>query len=408
MTWNLEELRREFPILQQQVHGKRLVFLDSAASAQKPRAVIEALTTVYTTAYANVHRGLYSLAEAATAHYEEAREKIAHFIGASDPGELIYVRNATEALNLVAYAWGRKHITAGDRIVITEMEHHSNLVPWMMLAQERGAELAYLPVTAAGELELTALPPLLADGRTRVVAFTLMSNVLGTIPPAQELTAMAHAAGALVVADGAQAVPHLPVNVQTLGVDFLAFSGHKLGGPGIGALWGRRHLLEAMPPFLFGGDMILSVKKHSATWNELPYKFEAGTPAIAEAVGFGVAVDFLSALGMEAVQQHEQMLVAYALERLPEVPGLHILGPTHPHRGGAVSFWLEGIHPHDIASVLDSEGICIRAGLHCAEPLHARFGLPASARASFFIYNGTDDVDALVTGLQGVVKLLRR
>jgi len=241
-----------------------------------------------------------------------------------------------------------------------------------------------------------------------VVAFTLMSNVLGTIPPAQELTAMAHAAGALVVADGAQAVPHLPVNVQTLGVDFLAFSGHKLGGPGIGALWGRRRLLEAMPPFLFGGDMILSVKKHSATWNELPYKFEAGTPAIAEAVGFGVAVDFLSALGMEAVQQHEQMLVAYALERLPEVPGLHILGPTHPHRGGAVSFWLEGIHPHDIASVLDSEGICIRAGLHCAEPLHARFGLPASARASFFIYNGTDDVDALVAGLQGVVKLLRR
>ena len=409
MNWNVEEIRREFPILQQPVHGKRLVFLDSAASAQKPRAVIEAITSVYTTAYANVHRGLYSLAEAATERYEGAREKIAHFIGTPDPGEIIYVRNATEALNLVAYAWGRHHIGAGDRIIITEMEHHSNLVPWMQLAQERDAELAYLPVTDAGELDLTALPPLLADGRARLVAFTLMSNVLGTIPPARELIAQARQAGAVVVVDGAQAAPHIPVDVQALGADFLAISAHKLGGPGIGALWGRRELLEAMSPFLFGGDMILSVKKHSVIWNDLPYKFEAGTPAIAEAVGFGAAVDFLSALGMETVQQHERALVAYALERLPEIPGLHILGPTQSqHRGGAVSFWLEGIHPHDIASVLDAEGVCIRAGLHCAEPLHARFGLPASARASFYIYNDTDDVDALVAGLHRVIKLLRR
>lgn len=408
MGWNIEEIRREFPILQQQVHGKRLVFLDSAASAQKPQAVIDAITSVYTTSYANVHRGLYSLAEAATERYEAAREKIARFIGATDPGELIYVRNATEALNLVAYTWGRAHVGPGDRIVVTEMEHHSNLVPWMQLARERDAELAYLPVTDAGELELAALPPLLADGRTRLVAFTLMSNVLGTIPPARELISMAHQAGAVVVVDGAQAAPHLPVDVRALGADFLAFSAHKLGGPGIGALWGRREILEAMPPFLFGGDMILSVKKHSVTWNDLPYKFEAGTPAIAEAVGFGAAVDFLSGLGMAAVHQHEQALVAYALERLLEVPGLHILGPTHTQRGGAVSFWLEGIHPHDIASVLDAEGVCIRAGLHCAEPLHARFGLPASARASFYVYNGNDDVDALVAALHQVVKLLRR
>ena len=408
MAWNAADIRREFPIFNHPVNGKRLVFLDSAASAQKPQVVLDAITSVYATAYANVHRGLYSLAEAATERYEAAREKIAHFIGATDPEELIYVRNATEALNLVAYAWGRQHIHAGDRIVITEMEHHSNLVPWMALAREKEAELAYLPMSDAGELDVAALPSLLADGRTRVVAFTLMSNVLGTIPPASELIALAHQAGAVVVVDGAQAVPHLPVDVGKLGADFLAFSAHKLGGPGIGALWGRRQILEAMPPFLYGGDMILSVKKHNATWNDLPYKFEAGTPAIAEAVGFGAAVDFLSSLGMEAVHQHEQALVAYALERLPEVPGLHILGPMHSQRGGAVSFWLEGIHPHDIASVLDAEGVCIRAGLHCAEPLHARFGLPASARASFYVYNTTDDVDALVAGLLRVIALLRR
>ncbi len=408
MTWDVEAIRREFPILQREIHGKRLIYLDSAASAQKPRAVIEAITEVYTTFYANVHRGIYTLAEEATLHYQEARATVARFIHAPEPAEVIFVRNATEGLNLIAYTWGRANVQAGDRIVVTEMEHHSNLVPWQQLAQEKGAELAYLPVTDAGELDLTALPPLLADGRTKVVAFTLMSNVLGTIPPVRQIASLAHEAGALVVVDGAQGVPHLPVDVQALGADFLAFSGPKLGGPGIGALWGRREILEAMPPFLFGGDMILSVKKHGAVWNELPYKFEAGTPAIAEAVGLGTAVDFLTALGMDAVHRHEQELVAYALERLPEVPGLHILAPAVARRGGAVSFFLDGIHPHDIASILDEQGICIRAGLHCAEPLHARFGLPATARASFYVYNDRDDVDALVSGLQLVVKILRR
>ena len=408
MTWDVEAIRREFPILQREIHGKRLIYLDSAASAQKPRAVIEAITEVYTTFYANVHRGIYTLAEEATLHYKEARATVARFIHAPEPAEVIFVRNATEGLNLIAYTWGRANVQAGDRIVVTEMEHHSNLVPWQQLAQEKGAELAYIPVTDAGELDLTALPPLLADGRTKVVAFTLMSNVLGTIPPVQQIASLAHEAGALVVVDGAQGVPHLPVDVQALGADFLVFSGHKMGGPGIGVLWGRREILEAMPPFLFGGDMILSVKKHGAVWNELPYKFEAGTPAIAEAVGLGAAVDFLTGLGMDAVHRHEQEIVAYALERLPEVPGLHILGPAVERRGGAVSFFLDGIHPHDIASILDEEGICIRAGLHCAEPLHARFGLPATARASFYVYNGRDDVDALVSGLQLVVKILRR
>ncbi|MCD6345255.1 MAG: cysteine desulfurase [Anaerolineae bacterium] len=408
MTWNMEAIRREFPILQREIHGKRLVYLDSAASAQKPRAVIEAITAVYTTFYANIHRGIYTLAEEATLHYEEARATVARFIHAPEPAEVIFVRNATEGLNLIAYTWGRVNVQAGDRIVVTEMEHHSNLVPWQQLAQEKGAELAYIPVTDAGELDLMALPPLLADGRTKVVAFTLMSNVLGTLPPVQQIAQLAHEAGALVVVDGAQGVPHLPVDVQALGADFLAFSGHKLGGPGIGALWGRREILEAMPPFLFGGDMILSVKKHGAVWNELPYKFEAGTPAIAEAVGLGAAVDFLTGLGMDAVHRHEQEIVAYALERLPEVPGLHILGPAAERRGGVVSFFLDGIHPHDIASILDEQGICIRAGLHCAEPLHARFGLPATARASFYVYNDRDDVDDLVSGLQLVVKILRR
>ncbi len=400
MTWNSAAIRQEFPILQQPVHGKRLVFLDSAASAQKPRAVIEAITRVYTEAYANVHRGIYSLAEEATRRYEGARAKIARFINAPDPAEIIYVRNASEGLNLIAHAWGRTNIHAGDRIVITEMEHHSNLVPWQMLAREKGAELAFLPVTDSGELDMAALPPLLADGRTKIVAFSLMSNVLGFIPDARALIAQAKAAGALVALDGAQAVPHLPVDVQALGADFLAFSAHKLGGPGIGALWGRRDILEAMPPFLFGGDMITSVKKSGAVWNEIPYKFEAGTPAVAEAVGFGAAVDFLTELGMDNVHAHEQALCAYALARLPEVPGLHILGPGAEQRGGALSFWIEGTHPHDIASILDEQAICIRAGLHCAEPLHIRFGLPATARASFYVYNGTDDIDALLAGLQ--------
>ncbi|MGC9356633.1 MAG: cysteine desulfurase [Anaerolineae bacterium] len=408
MTWNRESLRAEFPIFERTIKGHRLVYLDSAASAQKPRMVIEAIRMVYERSYANVHRGIYTLSEEATMLHEEARSKVARFINAPEPAEVIFVRNATEAINLVAYTWGRKHVASGDRIIVTEMEHHSNLVPWQQLAQESGAELAYLPVTEEGNLEITALPPLLEDGRARIVACTLMSNVMGTIPEVKPLIELAHEAGARVVLDGAQAVPHLPVDVQSLDADFLAFSGHKMGGPGIGALWGKREILEAMPPFLFGGDMIRTVKKHEAIWNDLPYKFEAGTPAIAEAVGLGAAVDFLTGLGMEAVHRHEQEIVAYALERLGEVPGLHTLGPEARLRGGVVSFWLDGIHPHDIAQILDEQGIAIRAGLHCAEPLHHRYGLPASARASFYVYNDYDDVDALVEGLGTVVKIFRR
>ncbi|MFP4343374.1 MAG: SufS family cysteine desulfurase [Anaerolineales bacterium] len=408
MPLDIEAIRREFPILERRLHGKRLVYLDNAASVQKPQAVIDALTSVYTQHYANIHRGIYTLSEETTALYEEARDRIARFIHAPSSAEVIFVRNATEALNLVAYTWGRSNIGAGDRIVLTEMEHHSNFVPWQQLAQEKGAELAYIPVSQEGELELERLPELLEGGRTKVVAVTMMSNVLGTIPPVRAIIEEAHAADAIVVLDGAQAVPHLPVDVQALGGDFLAFSAHKLGGPGIGALWGRRTLLEKMPPFLYGGDMIRTVRKDKVVWNELPYKFEAGTPAIAEAVGFGAAVDFLSRLGMEAVHEHEQALVAYALERLRTLPGLHILGPEAARRGGAVSFWLEGIHPHDIAQILDGEGVCIRAGRHCAEPLHHALGLNASARASFYVYNGRDDVDALVEGLQEVIRIFRR
>lgn len=408
MPLDVAAIRREFPIFDRTINGKRLVFLDSAASSQKPRAVIDAMMHVYTHSYANVHRGLYSLAEEATAAYENAREKIARFINAPDAAEVINVRNATEGLNLVAYAWGEANVHEGDRIVITEMEHHANLVPWQQLALRKHAELAYLPVDDDGQLQIDALPPLLADGRAKVVACSLMSNVLGTLPPVTQIAEIAHAAGATVVMDGAQAVPHQPINVQTLGADFMAFSGHKMCGPGVGILWGRRELLEAMPPFLYGGDMIRTVKRDASKWNELPYKFEAGTPAIAEVVGLGAAVDFLSALGMEAIHAHEQEITAYAMARVAEVPGVHILGPGPAERGGVVSFWMDVAHPHDISAILDESGICVRAGHHCAQPLHDRFHIPASARASFYIYNDREDVDALVDGLHRVVEILGR
>jgi cysteine desulfurase/selenocysteine lyase len=388
--------------------------LDSAASSQKPRAVIGAMMHAYMHGYANVHRGLYTLAEEATEAYEEARVKIARFINAPDPTEIVNVRNATEGLNLVAYSWGETHIHAGDRIVITEMEHHANLVPWQQLAQRKGAELAYIPVNNAGELELDALPPLLADGRTKVVACSMMSNVLGALPPAAQVAEMAHAAGALVVMDGAQAVPHQPVDVQALGADFMAFSGHKMCGPGVGVLWGRHELLEAMPPFLYGGDMIRTVKRDHAKWNDVPYKFEAGTPAIAEVIGLGAAVDFLTAIGMEAIHAHEQEVVAYAVARLAELPTVHVLGSGDGkhngtrERSGVVAFWMDGIHPHDIAAILDTEAVCVRAGHHCAQPLHDRFNLAASTRASFYIYNDKDDVDALIEALHKVIQVFRR
>lgn len=408
MPLDVAAIRQEFPIFERTTHGKRLVFLDSAASSQKPRAVIGTMMRVYTHSYANVHRGLYALAEEATELYEDARAKIARFINAPDPAEVVNVRNATEGINLVAYSWGETNIHAGDRIVLTEMEHHANLVPWQQLALRKGADLAYIPVTETGHLDLAALPPLLADGRTKIVACSVMSNVLGTTPPVTQIAEMAHAAGALVMMDGAQAVPHRPMDVQALGADFMAFSGHKMCGPGVGILWGRGELLEAMPPFLYGGDMIRTVKRDYAKWNDVPYKFEAGTPPIAEVIGLGAAVDFLSAIGMNAIHTHEQDIVTYTLARLAELPWLHVLGPGPYERGGVVSFWVDGIHPHDIASVLDAEGVCVRAGHHCAQPLHERFGIAASARASFYIYNDKDDVDALVDALHQVVRILGR
>jgi cysteine desulfurase/selenocysteine lyase len=408
MAFDVSAVKAEFPIFQRKIHGKRLVFLDSAASSQKPRAVIEAMTNVYTSSYANVHRGLYSLAEEATEAYETARAKIAKFINAYDVEEIINVRNATEGINLIAYSWGESNINSGDRIVITELEHHANLVPWQQLALRKGAELAYIPVTDEGLLDLDVLPSLLEGGRTKVVACSVLSNVLGTITPVEQVAEMAHTYGAIVVMDGAQAVPHRPIDVQKLGADFMAFSGHKMCGPGVGVLWGRAELLDAMPPFLFGGDMIRTVKRNYSLWNELPYKFEAGTPPIAEVVGLGAAVDFLNDIGMEDIHDHEQNIVAYAVDRLTEIPDLHILGPGINYRGGVVSFVMDVAHPHDISAILDSHGVCVRAGHHCAQPLHDRFGIPATARASFYIYNDKDDVDAMIEALHDVTAILGR
>jgi cysteine desulfurase/selenocysteine lyase len=395
-------IRADFPILSQTVHGKPLVFLDSAASSQKPRAVLDAMDIYFETTHANVHRGVYAFSEQATAQYEAARAKVSLFINATCPKEVIWTRNATEAINLVAYTWGRVNLKPGDRILLTEMEHHANLVPWQIIAAQTGAELDFVRVADDGTLILEELHALLTP-RTKLFAFTASSNVLGTLNPVKELAAAAHRVGALALVDGAQSVPHMPVDVQALGVDFMAFSGHKMLGPtGIGVLWGRRELLNAMPPFMGGGDMIREVHLRESRWNELPWKFEAGTPAIAEAIGLGAAVDYLTALGMDAVHAHEQQLTAYALERMSEVPGMRILGPRG-RRGGLASFTLAKAHPHDIAAMLDNMGIAVRAGHHCAQPLHERFGIPASARASFYLYNTPAEIDALVDGLKKVV-----
>jgi cysteine desulfurase / selenocysteine lyase len=399
-------LRREFPILRQQVNGKPLAFLDSAASSQKPRRVIACLEEYYERYNANVHRGVYRLSEEATFAYERARGKLARFIGASSPKELIFTRNTTEAINLVARAWGDANMRAGDRILLSVMEHHSNLVPWQQLAQRTGAQLDFLRIDGEGRLVLEDLDTLLTD-RTKIVAITHQSNVLGTINPVREIAARAHDTGALVLVDGAQSVPHMPVNVGQLGIDFLAFSGHKLCGPtGIGVLWGRRSLLEGMPPFMSGGSMIKTVTLYETTYADIPARFEAGTPAIGEAIAFGEAVDFLSGLGMDKVYTHEQHLLSYALERLAKVEGLRIYGPqTLEMRGAAVSFTLDGVHPHDIASILDGEGVAVRAGHHCCQPLHAVLDIPATTRASFYLYNIPEEVDRLVAGLEKARKL---
>lgn len=399
-------LREDFPILKREVKpGIPVIYLDSTATSQKPTSVLEAMDHYYRFSNANVHRGIHTLAEEATTLYESGRERVRKFIHARSLKEIIFTRNATEAINLVAYSWGRANIKAGDSLILTEMEHHSNLVPWQMLAAEKGAILNILPVTDNGELDLASFDAFLQQS-PKLVSFTYMSNVLGTINPVTEIAAKAHAAGALVLVDAAQAVPHLPVDVQTLGADFIVFSGHKMCGPtGIGVLWGRQAVLEAMPPFMGGGDMIKRVYLREFKANELPYKFEAGTPAIAESVGLGAAVDYLSSIGIEAIHAHEQELIVYALERLEEVPGVKVYGPSAEKKGGVAAFSLEGVHPHDVAQVLDRDGIAVRAGHHCAMPLHDRYQLPATTRASFYLYNTPDEVDKLIQGLYKVKKM---
>ena len=393
--------RSDFPILAREVNGKPLIYLDSAASAQKPAAVLDAMDAFARTSYANTHRGAYRLAEEATSAYERARKQVARFINATSAREVIFTRNTTEGINLVARTWADANLRPGDTILTTEMEHHSNIVPWQLAAQRTGARVAYVPITEDGELNQAEYARLLETTKPKLVALTQMSNVLGTLPPVTEMIAQAHAVGALVLLDGAQSVPHLPVDVRALDCDFLAFSGHKMLGPtGIGVLWGRRGLLEAMPPFLGGGDMIREVKLTGSTWADLPQKFEAGTQAIIEAVGLGAAVTYLSALGMERVRAHEHALTRYALERLTNVPDMRILGPGADARGGVVSFTLGDIHAHDLATLLDRDGVAIRAGHHCAQPLMDRYGVPATARASFYVYSTSSEVDALAEALE--------
>jgi cysteine desulfurase / selenocysteine lyase len=399
---SVEEIRSEFPILQRDVHGEPLAYLDNGATSQKPLAVIEALDLYWRSENANVHRGVHTLSEEATALYEEARRTLAAHIGA-DHREVIFVRNATEALNLVAYSWGRTSVREGDRIVVTEMEHHSNIVPWYQLAQEKGAVLDWAPITDEGRLDLDALAALIERG-PKLVCIAHVSNVLGTINPVAEIARLAHEAGALVVVDGAQGGPKLELDMAELGADFYALTAHKMYGPtGIGALFGRRELLEAMPPFIGGGSMIKKVGRELITWAGLPAKFEGGTPAIGEAVGYGAAVRWLDELGIEAVHAAEAELAAYALERIAEVPDLTVFGPpAGDDRGGIVSFAIEGVHAHDVSEILDRHGIAVRAGHHCAQPLMERLGVPATTRASFAVYNTRAEVDRLIDGLLDV------
>jgi cysteine desulfurase/selenocysteine lyase len=402
-----ERLRADFPYLDELVNGKPVAFLDSAASAQKPRQVLDAMTEFYSHSYANVHRGVYRLAERATEAYETAREKVAAFLNAPASREIVFTRNATEGLNLVAYAWGLDNLGPGDVVVVTELEHHSNFVPWQYIAGRTGADFRALPIDEHGELQLDALDRIAESGRVKVVANNLVSNSLGTINPIERLTAWAHEQGAIMVVDAAQAAPHRMVDVQALGADFVAISGHKLCGPsGAGALWGRAELLEAMSPFNVGGHMIRSVAVEETTWGQLPHKFEAGTAPIAEAVGFGAAIDYLTEVGLDAIAQHEHELTAMALERLSELPWVELYGPPADKRAGIVSFNLEGIHPHDVAQILDWEGVAIRGGHHCTQPLMQRLGVAATNRASFYLYTIPEEIDRLIAGLHKVKQTL--
>lgn len=406
MALDVTRIRADFPILNRETRpGVPVVYLDSTATSQKPAAVIEAMDAFYRQTNANIHRGVHTLAEEATALYETAREKVAKFINAPSAKQVIFTRNTTESINLVAYSWARANLTPGDLVILTEMEHHSNLVPWHMLKAERGVRLEFIPVTEDGLLDLDACRTLLDQG-PKLVSFAHMSNVLGTVNPAAEIIRLAHEAGALTLVDGAQSVPHFAVDVQALDVDFLAFSAHKMLGPtGIGVLYGKTKLLEGMPPFLGGGDMIKTVHLREFVPNSLPHKFEAGTPAIAEAVGFGAAVDYLTSVGMEAIAAHEHEITEYALERLEEIPGLKLFGPGAQPRGGVVAFTFDGVHPHDVAQILDRDGIAVRAGHHCAQPLHEKFGITATSRASFYLYNTKEEVDKLVEGLYKVKEI---
>lgn len=405
---DVSRVRNDFPILEREIRpGVRVVYLDSTATSQKPRQVIEAMDEFYRNSNANIHRGIHALAEEATEMYESARAKVARLIHAQAVKEIVFTRNTTEAINLIAYSWGRSNLKAGDMIVLTEMEHHSNLVPWQMLAAEKDLRLEFVPITGQGLLDLDVYHRLISRS-PRLVAFTHMSNVLGTINPVKDMTLQAHQAGAKVVIDGAQSVPHFPVDVQDLDVDFLAFSAHKMCGPtGIGVLYGRKELLDAMPPFLGGGDMIKQVTLTGFIPNQLPHKFEAGTPAIAEAIGLGSAIDYLEHITLEMIAEHEREIITYALERLEEVPGVTVFGPEARHKGGVASFTLDGVHAHDVAQILDLDGVAVRAGHHCAMPLHAKLQAPATSRASFYLYNSVEEVDKLIEGLYRVKKTFR-
>ncbi len=407
MALDVTTIKKDFPILDVEVHGRRLVYLDSASSSQKPRAVIEAMDKYYETTHANVHRGVYAIAEEATRRYEEARAKLARFIGAPSASQVVFTKNVTEAINLVAYSWARSNLHEGDVVVLTQMEHHANIVPWLQLKTERGIELRFVGLTPDGRLDRSDFDQAIPGAK--LVSFTAMSNVLGTLNPVRELADAAHAVGAMVLVDGAQFTPHLPTDVVDLGVDMYGFTGHKMLGPtGIGGLWARSELLEAMPPFLGGGEMIRDVRTDGFSTNDVPWKFEAGTPPIAEAIGLGAAVDYLEAVGMEAVRAHERRLTSYAIDTLSARLGDDIVihGPLDPDlRGGVISFAYKDIHPHDISQVLDESGVCVRAGHHCAKPLMRCLGVAATARASFSIYNDEADIDALIEALHNADKL---
>jgi len=401
---DVERIRADFPILQREINGRPIAYLDSANSAQKPRQMIDAMSSFYATSYANVHRAVYQLGVEATEAFEGTRSKVRELLNAPSEREIIFTRDTTEAINLVAYSYGRTNLGPGDVIVTTEIEHHSNFVPWQQLAKATGAEIRYVHIDEHGELRLDELAEIEQAGTVKLLAVVDQSNSLGTINPIRDLADWVHGLGGVIVVDGAQSVPHRPVDVQAMHADFLAFSGHKLCGPsGAGALWGRRELLEAMPPFLTGGEMIRSVRLAGTSFNELPWKFEAGTPAIAEVVGMGAAIDYVTGIGLDAIHDHETAITAYALDRLAEVPGLTVHGPLDPaRRGGVVSFSLDGVHPHDVAEILGADGVCVRAGHHCTQPVMDALGVAATTRASFYLYTVPEEIDRMIESIHRV------